>query len=275
MKFSIVMPVLNGARFIGSAIESVQNQSHDDWELIIMDGGSDDRTIDIVQNFAAGDSRLSFFSGRDQGMYDAVLSGFEKASGAWLAWLNSDDLYTPWAFETTSKFIETGNHDWVTGHPACWDSCARLRYVRPSAYFPQKLIRRGWFHQELLGCLQQESIFFSKELFDKISVTDIGRLRAMQYAGDFLLWRLLAEHAPLDSIPSVLAGFRRHDKNMSALQNEAYIDEIKQTQPFTVPRPIASLLAVPYRAYSSWVALRSAAAADGQLTHEIKGSEQS
>ena len=274
MKLSIVMPVINGARFIDAAIESIRIQTHTDWELIVMDGGSSDETIEIVSKCAAQDQRISLFSGPDKGMYDAILTGFEKASGDWLAWLNSDDLYTPWAFSTIAKNVETGDHRWVTGCPACWDTDGRLRYLRPSACFPQGLIRAGWFHQELLGCLQQESIFFSKELISNLSKPELERVRSMRHAGDFLLWRLMAKHTALASVPSILGGFRRHSRNQSLLQKEAYMDEILGTNPFRLPKPIASLVAVSYRAYSSWAAVRIAADADTRMTYEILGPKQ-
>ena len=275
MKFSIVMPVLDGARFIGAAIESVRAQSHQDWELLIMDGGSSDGTADIARDVAKQDPRISVHLGRDQGMYDAILNGFERASGAWLAWLNSDDLYAPWCLATVAQFVDAGSSSWVTGCPGCWDAEGNLRYLRPAGLFPRGLIRAGWFHQNLFGYLQQESIFFSKDLFEKLAAPDVDRVRSMRYAGDFLLWRLFAEHASLDPVPSVLGGFRRHETNLSRLRSDEYLREVKQTQPFMAPNPIAGMLAVPYRALSSWAMVKAAGYADDRLSNDLNDAGRS
>jgi len=270
MKFSIVMPVLNGARFMESAIASVLAQTHDDWELIIMDGGSDDGSADIATRHAQEERRITFFSQPDKGIYDAVLNGFAQSSGDWFSWLNSDDLYAPWCLAAVERFVRDEKSDWVTGGPGCWDGAGRLRYVRPSGLYPQRLIRAGWFHEGLLGHLQQESMFFSRKLFDRLGPDDIGRVRAMRYAGDFLLWRLLAEHAPLDVAPTVLGGFRRHQENRSTAMRDAYLHEVRQTQPFTAPGPVAGVIAVAYRVLSSWAMMRAAARADQAVMEEVK-----
>lgn len=275
MKFSIVMPVLNGARFIEPAIESVRAQSHEDWELLVMDGGSTDGAADIASDFAKQDPRISLHVGPDQGMYDAILKGFEQANGDWFAWLNSDDLYAPWCLATVAQFAEAGDSAWVTGCPGCWDDKGNLRYLRPGALYPRNLIRAGWFHEKLFGYLQQESIFFSKSLFARLASSDIERVRSMRYAGDFLLWRLFAEHAPLETVPAVLSGFRRHNGNLSCLHSDEYLREVRQTQPFMPPRPIAGMLAVPYRAFSSWAMVRAAGHADDRLSRDINGGEGS
>jgi glycosyltransferase involved in cell wall biosynthesis len=273
MKFSIVMPVLNGARYIECALASIEVQSYNDWELIIMDGGSTDGTLDIAMAHAESDHRISVTSEPDSGMYDAVLKGFEKASGRWLAWLNSDDLYAPWCLATVAEFVEAKDCRWLTGYAGCWDENGRLRYARPGGLYPRRLIRAGWFHGGLLGCLQQESTFFSRELLGELTEEDIKRVRSMKYAGDFLLWRLFANHAPLEVLPSVLGGFRRHTANLSLANHDAYTHEVKATIPFAPPRAIAGMIATPYRLLSSWAMMRAAAHADDRLTKSAPGAD--
>jgi len=259
------MPVLNGARYIEHALAGIEVQNYDDWELIIMDGGSTDGTLDIAAARAAANSRISVFSEPDGGMYDAILKGFEKASGQWLAWHNSDDLYAPWCLATVAEFAAATDSRWLTGYAGCWDESGRLRYARPGGLYPRQLIHAGWFHAGLLGCLQQESTFFSREVFDKLTVDDVERVRSMRYAGDFLLWRLLAKHAPLEILPSVLGGFRRHGANLSVVNDEAYTREVKTTMPVALPKFIAGMIAAPYRMLSSWSMMRAAALADDRL----------
>jgi glycosyltransferase involved in cell wall biosynthesis len=86
---SIVTPVLNGARYIREALESVRGQDYARIEHIVVDGGSVDGTLDILES-APG---IVWASDRDAGMYDAVNRGFRMARGEILAYQNSDDRY--------------------------------------------------------------------------------------------------------------------------------------------------------------------------------------
>lgn len=265
MKFSVVMPILNGERFLNSAIASIRAQTHDDWELIIVDGGSTDQSLPLANAHAQEDHRITIVTGGDNGMYDAIFKGFERATGEWLSWLNCDDLYAPWCFATVDEFASDNGASWITGYPGCWDDAGRLRYARPAGLYPQKLIAAGWFHDRLLGYLQQESMFFSRDLLGRLTPEEIGRVRAMRYAGDFLLWRRFAKHARLEVAPTVLGGFRRHEGNLSTRNAEAYAEEVRTTEAFFPPRLLAGLVAAPFRLASSWAMMRAAAKADGRM----------
>ena len=274
MKFSIIMPLLNGARFLPAAIASVQAQTERDWELIIADGGSTDGSDAIAREFAGADDRIRLFTEPDAGMYDALLKGLAQARGEWLGWLNSDDLYTSWALATIDEFTDHTECDWVTGVPACWDDKGRLRYLRPAGHYSQKRIAAGWHHDRLLGNLQQESIFFSRRLFERLTPDEISQIRNMKLAGDYYLWRRFARHAPLDVIPSVLGGFRRHEKNMSTVNAEDYRKEVMSTQPFTLPAPLAQAAALLWRMRSSWELMRSANEADQKMQAQLRKRER-
>ena len=268
MKFSIVMPVLNGARFLPTAIESVAAQTDPDWELIIVDGGSNDETLEFADRFAKADSRIRFTSEPDDGMYDALFKGFARATGDWLCWLNCDDVYAPWALSTVRHHIENHDCDWVTGAPGSWDAAGRLRSVRPAGGYDQRKIAAGWHHDRLLGYLQQESMFFSRRLFEKLTPAEIDEIRKMRLAGDFLLWRRLAQHSPLEAIPSVLGGFRRHGANMSSANTSAYRTEVMTTNPFTPPAFVAAPLALFWRMASAWQMVKLADRAERNLISE-------
>ncbi len=269
MKFSVIMPLLNGARFLPAAIASVRTQTEPDWELIIADGASTDGSKEIAQESARADDRIRIFSEPDAGMYDALLKGLAHARGEWIGWLNSDDLYTPWALATIDEFTGGKGSDWVTGIPACWDEKGRMRYIRPAGRYSQNRIAAGWHHDRLLGNLQQESIFFSRRLFESLTPDEISRIRKMRLAGDYLLWRLFARHAPLDVIPSVVGGFRRHEENRSSVNAEAYRKEVTSTAPFTMPAALAQTAALIWRIHTSWELMRNAHDADQRMQTEL------
>lgn len=95
MKVSIVTATFNSAATVGDTIESVLSQSHQDWEHVIVDGGSTDGTLDIIERYREryGD-RLSLSSAPDKGLYDAMNRGVVRATGDIVGILNSDDFYT-------------------------------------------------------------------------------------------------------------------------------------------------------------------------------------
>lgn len=87
---SIVVPSFNQGRFIGDTLRSIIGQDYPNLEIIVMDGGSTDETLDVVRSF--GD-RVQLISEADDGQTDAINKGFGKARGEIVAWLNSDDIY--------------------------------------------------------------------------------------------------------------------------------------------------------------------------------------
>ena len=103
MKFSIVTPSFNQGTFIERTLQSVADQTGFEIEHVVFDGGSTDRTVDILK--ARGNS-ISWTSEPDRGQADAVNKGIRATSGEIIGWLNSDDVYYPGAFAQVSAFFE-------------------------------------------------------------------------------------------------------------------------------------------------------------------------
>ncbi|MCZ2141764.1 MAG: glycosyltransferase [Bacteroidia bacterium] len=92
MKVSIITVVLNNCLYVKDAIESVINQSYNNIEYIVIDGGSTDGSIEIIQSYASEISTI--ISETDNGIYDAMNKGLSIATGDIVAFLNADDFYT-------------------------------------------------------------------------------------------------------------------------------------------------------------------------------------
>tara|TARA_R110001606_G_scaffold102807_5_gene225416 strand:- start:13815 stop:14633 length:819 start_codon:yes stop_codon:yes gene_type:complete len=252
LQVTIITPVLNGASFIEAAIDSVQAQSHQDWRHIVMDGASADGTLEILERRAAADPRLTFVSTRDSGQYDALLAGFDLAEEGVLGWLNADDLYAPWAFtEVVRNMSGPSAPKWISGLPALWDASGRMRAVQATAWRPRSAIRKGYFHDGLLGCLQQESMFFHTSLFRDLTQAERDLVHAQRLAGDYALWRAFAEKAALVTIPVVLGGFRVHGQNRSIQQAPSYMDEVGALGGPVPPPWLARRLRTAFETFSS------------------------
>jgi len=155
-------------------------------------------------------------------MYDAIEKGFDCASGDIYAWLNADDKYLPWAASVAVEHLTEPGVDWIIGHPARWDEAGTLAHVtavRP--HYNRRWIRRGWYQGRGLGWIQQESTFWTADLWESHG----GFPEGVELAGDYHLWRQFAERTAPKQVGTVLAGYRVHDEQLSA-DMEAYYEEV-------------------------------------------------
>lgn len=218
-KITVVTPVYNGEKYIEKTMQSIYSQKYPNLEHIVIDGGSTDSTIDLVNNFK---ECISYFvSEKDNGIYDALNKGFEKSSGEIMCWLNSDDLFHPeslWQVaEIFNRFPEV---EWITGSPTNFDQKGICREVIP---------QRKWsVYQYLTGdyfTIQQESVFWRRSLWEKSGGYINDKLRL---AGDFELWlRFFRTKTKLYSCTLPLGGFRRHSSLQLSAAGNDYSLEVK------------------------------------------------
>lgn len=105
---SIVMPVFNMASYVGDSIQSVLNQSYPYWELIVIDDGSTDNSLEIVELFAEKDKRISFYTQKNHGVAHARNRGVDLSNGEYLVFLDSDDT---WANNFLEVMLATIRND--------------------------------------------------------------------------------------------------------------------------------------------------------------------
>ena len=224
LKISVITVCYNMAEYIEQTIESVLSQNYDNLEYIIIDGGSNDGTKEIIDKYK---DRLAYFiSEPDNGMYDAISKGFKKATGDVLAWLNADDVYFPWTLSTVNKvFSEYPETQWLGGRYAFLNEDGLLSNVFPnSSVRTRHDIANGWCRDKILGPLQQESMFWRQSLYEKSGGLDIS----YRYAGDFELWMRFGEISDLDKIDIPLAAFRKRKASLSNAGKDKYEEEVNK-----------------------------------------------
>lgn len=108
-KISLVMTVYNRERYLATAIKSVLAQTYPDFELLIWDDGSTDKSLEIANDYAQRDRRVRVVAAEHQGRSPALKAAHSQATGAYLGWVDSDDALVPTALEETALVLN--------GHP--------------------------------------------------------------------------------------------------------------------------------------------------------------
>lgn len=188
MKISIVTAAYNSADTIRHTIESVLAQTHQDFEYIVVDGASDDGTIDILRQYEDRfEGRMRWISEKDKGLYDAMNKGFFMATGEIVGILNSDDFFTSDnILEQVAAVMEDKSIDAVYGDihyvsPDNLEHC--VRYYSSRNFTPQRM-RMGFIPAH-------PSFYCRREIYRKYGCFDTS----YRVAADFeLLLRLIYVH---------------------------------------------------------------------------------
>ena len=200
-KISIVTPSYNQGRFIEETIRSVLLQGYPHLEHIIIDGGSTDNSVEIIEKY---EKWLTYWvSERDRGQSQAINRGFEKATGEIYGWLNSDDCLLRHALKNVARGYRAA--------PKAGAWYGDTLFV--TANGKQLDVRRspGRLDAETIAAWNQNSFgqpacFFSKEAWQQA-----GRLdEDLQYGMDLDLWIKIAENFAFEKIGEVLATERLH-----------------------------------------------------------------
>lgn len=165
---TVIVVTYNAADTLENCINSIVSQAFDPYELLIIDGASEDNTLAIVQSFSKVHPGIRCISEKDQGIYDAMNKGTRLAKGEWLYFLGSDDkLYNAGVLEIFSQHLKNDT-DLVYGN---------------SIWFPENKTEEGeWTHRKLLNqSINHQRIFYRKNLFERFGYYNTSYVMAADY----------------------------------------------------------------------------------------------
>lgn len=162
LSVSVVTPTFNSAEYLGGCIESIAKQSSPPIEHIVVDGGSSDDTVELLES-----SHTIWISEPDEGMYDAVNKGIRIATGEIVGYVNSDDRLNPETLELVNlAFSADSNVDFVFGYCTYVDQLDRkLATFRPSPFALR-------FRNKVRITFAQPTVFWRRRIHDEIGYFD-------------------------------------------------------------------------------------------------------
>ncbi|OQX53154.1 MAG: hypothetical protein B5M53_07325 [Candidatus Cloacimonas sp. 4484_209] len=205
-KISIVTPSYNQGDFLERTIQSVLSQSYPNFEYIILDNKSTDKSIEIIKKYK---EKLTYWiSESDRGQSDAINKGFNIATGELLCWINSDDvLFQNTLRQVAKAYQKNPDVDIITGNIVYIDEADRIiKCIR----VPRQ---RWFFYHYNVGYFCAPAVFFKKELFWKVGGLNIN----LHYSMDIDLWhKFRLANAKVCHIKAYLGGFRIHSMSKTA-----------------------------------------------------------
>lgn len=212
-RISLVTPNYNGAKYLQETLDNIAEEAYPNLQHIVIDGGSTDDSVAIIRRNA---DRLAYWvSEPDDGMYDAINKGFERADGDIFCYLNSDDLYVPGTLRKVAKVFDTQPFDLLTGDVELIGSEGELLYRLRT---PAMSIRQA----EWLGRVpfNQQSCFWSPSAFESVGGFDTSYRLAAD--SKFFYAVLQLPNARWKHLPEPLGRFRLHEDTLSATQLEKH-----------------------------------------------------
>ena len=195
---SVVTPSFNQGRFIEETITSVLKQTYPHIDYVVIDGGSTDNTLKLLEKYR---DRLRYVSEPDRGQSDAINKGWRMARGEILAWLNSDDTYLPHTIETAVRLLnEHPDAGMVCGVCRDVDEKADFLRLEPSIEHDIEDILYG----RKIWTIAQPAAFVRKSVLDEVGLLDEG----LHYGMDWDLWYRIAFRYRILYTDHVLANFR-------------------------------------------------------------------
>ena len=214
MKLSIITPSFNQGQYIERTICSVLNQPVDNLEYWVVDGGSTDETLSVLEKYQ---DRLQWISEPDRGQTDALNKGILRSQGDIIGWLNSDDIYYPNVLPRVMRFFAE--------HPEVNILYGRGLHIDVEDAVINEYPTREWDYRILWDdCfICQPAVFFRRSIIEKYGLFD----ESLQYCMDYEYWLRVGASEAMSFLPELLAGSRLYETNKTLGARRQVREEIQ------------------------------------------------
>lgn len=196
-RFSVVVPSFQQGEFLERTLRSILGQNDPDLEVIVQDGGSMDRSVEILKRYA---NQIRWESKRDNGQSAAINEGFRRATGEFFCYLNSDDLFTPHALRRVRKFF--------AAHPEAEIVYGQAGFIDEQEAVLGRYPVEPWSYDRLRETcfICQPACFWRRTLWERFGPFD----ETLRYAMDYEYWLRVGATTPFHFLPEKLASSRCH-----------------------------------------------------------------
>jgi len=204
---SVVMSVLNGERFLPEAVESILFQSFCDFEFVIIDDGSIDKSGSMLDAYQGADPRVRVYHQENKGLVDALNRGCGLARGKYIARMDADDIAVADRLSWQVDFMERHSEVAVLGGAVEFiDQNGKILGIAPHPLHNREI-------QRVL--LDRTFLWHPSVLIRKAALTAVGGYRNVTHAEDYDLWLRIAERFQLANLETVLLKYRIHPGQVS------------------------------------------------------------
>jgi len=204
---SVIMPSYNTARYIGQSIQSVIDQTYQNWELIIVDDCSTDNTDDVVSLY--NDDRIKYLKNKNN--YGAAISrnkALREAKGRWIAFLDSDDLWMPEKLEKQIRYMKINNYSFSY---TCYSEIDEQGHdLGKMVLGPREITRRMMCAYCWPGCL---TVMYDSQVIGLIQIENIKK------NNDYAMWLQISKIAECYLLKDVCAKYRKGRSNSISNHN--------------------------------------------------------
>ncbi|MBV6641987.1 MAG: glycosyltransferase [Cyclobacteriaceae bacterium] len=215
-KISVVTPSFNQGQFLEQTILSVIGQNYPNLEYFIMDGGSEDRSVDIIKKY---EDHLTFWQSKpDKGQADAINQGFKRATGDIFCWLNSDDYYQPGTFQRVAQLFGDGTDKILVGN------CMHFFQDNNQPAFGSRVEKHSDFSiLSYYDPIIQPSSFWSAKVWEQVGSLDEELHFVFDWQWFYRAWSI---GIPFETCHDYFSCYRIHESHKSGSGGDKRQDEI-------------------------------------------------
>lgn len=208
-QISIILPTFNGEKYIKRSINSILEQTYQDWELIVVDDCSSDGTLEIIKQYEKNDSRIKIiYNSINKGLPISLNIGFEHSLGKFLTWTSDDNYYLPDALETMYGYLCVQSDKYmVCADMSVMDSILKREYEFRD--FDEIEV----YYRNCIGAC----FLYRRQVLDEIGGYDDSLFLVEDY--DYWL-RIIENYGMIGHIGKVLYKYQSHDKSLTATRQE-------------------------------------------------------